>query len=130
MNLTDKQRQVLSLLEGGSSPLSAYELLDRLRGSGFSAPTQVYRVLEKLTANGLVHRVASLNAYVRCAHPEELGHGLTAFAICDDCGQIDEFVDPELVHGLSHWAGQAAFAMREASIEVRGRCANCSAHAA
>src|SRR5256885_4073285 len=61
----------------------------------FRSPTQVYRALDKLAEQGVVHRLESLNAYVCCSHPDEGSHDFSAFAICDSCGQVDEFVDED-----------------------------------
>ncbi|MGN4219982.1 Fur family transcriptional regulator, partial [Burkholderia gladioli] len=96
MRLTVNQQRVLAALRQAAGPLSAYALLARLREQGFSAPAQVYRALERLTAQGLVHRLESLNAYLACRQTAACGPGLLAFAICDECGQVDEFVDPEV----------------------------------
>jgi Fur family zinc uptake transcriptional regulator len=46
--------------------------------------------------SGFVHRLESLNAFVACAEPHDHSHSMTAFAICDKCGQVTEFSD-ELV---------------------------------
>src|SRR5262245_48967355 len=91
--LTRNQTQVLERLEAATSPLSAYTLLDQLRDRGFRAPLQVYRALDALIKGGLVHRLESLNAFVACSEPHDHGHGMTAFAICDRCGQVDEMSD-------------------------------------
>ena len=61
--LTRHQSLVLDALVRAEHPASAYALLDQLRGDGMRAPQQVYRALDKLIAYGLVHRVASLNAF-------------------------------------------------------------------
>lgn len=127
MELTANQQRVLSTLKQAQAPLSAYNLLNQLRGQGFSAPTQVYRALERLIQDGLVHRLESLNAYVSCAHASGCQQGPTAFAICDKCGHVDEFVDRPLGRSLGAWVKQSAFSLRESTIELRGLCGNCVA---
>ena len=57
--LTANQRVVLDELRTGGRPLTAYQLLDRLRVHGFQAPPTVYRALERLLALGLVDGAAS-----------------------------------------------------------------------
>ena len=103
MQLTTNQQHVLATLQQASEPLSAYALLDRLRGHGFSAPMQVYRALERLAKDGLVHRLATLNAYVPCDQPTSCQHGVRAFAICDHCGHVDEFIDHDLRKVCTTW---------------------------
>lgn len=126
MQLTSNQQRVLSTLQDAKRALSAYALLDRLRAVGFSAPTQVYRALERLTQHGLVHRLESVNAYVSCAHRPGCMHGFTAFAICDSCGHVDEFLDNDLSDSLGRWAQENAFSLGNSAIEIRGRCGACA----
>lgn len=126
MQLTTNQQRVLTTLQEAGRPLSAYAVLDRLRVVGFTAPTQVYRALERLTEHGLVHRLASLNAYVSCAHNSRCMHGFTAFAICDNCGHIDEFVDSDLSGSLGRWAKKNGFSPSTSAIEIRGKCGVCT----
>ncbi|HCF1774321.1 TPA: transcriptional repressor [Pseudomonas aeruginosa] len=125
MQLTPHQQRVLTTLRHASEPLSAYALLDRLRDEGFKAPMQVYRALERLAEQGLVHRLETLNAYVSCAHAAGCRHGFTAFAICDDCGHVDEFTDKDLSHCLTRWMKNNAFSLRSSTIEFYGKCTNC-----
>ncbi len=125
-DLTRNQTLVLDTLSHADGPLSAYTILDRLRDAGFRAPLQVYRALEKLTGMGLVHRLESLNAFVACAHPHCHGGGMIAFAICEKCGQVDEFSDEVVVERLSSWAGEHGFHAHKTAIELRGTCARCA----
>jgi Fur family zinc uptake transcriptional regulator len=125
--LTKNQALVLSALSRTEGPLSAYSLLDQLREHGFRAPLQVYRALEKLIEYGLVHRLESLNSFVACSHPHEHRHGLIAFAICETCGQVDEFSDETVEERLKGWARDHSFRTAKTTIEMRGTCANCVA---
>lgn len=128
--LTKNQLSVLEKLEAASAPLSAYTLLDQLRERGFRAPLQVYRALDALVKGGLVHRLESLNAFVACAEPHDHSHSMTAFAICDVCGQVAEFSDHDVGHRLDEWVRSTGFAAKKAVIEFRGTCAKCRAAAA
>lgn len=127
--LTRNQDLVLRTLNGAEQPLSAYDILDRLRDQGLRAPLQVYRALEKLIEQGLAHRLESLNAFVCCAgakaHAGPMGNA--AFAICSDCGRVDEFADPRIDEQLRAWADAHGFAATRTNIELRGRCAACRA---
>ena len=124
MQLTSHQQRVLDALRRAQGPLSAYTLLDLVRGEGFSAPTQVYRALDRLIQHGLVHRLETLNAYVSCSHVH--GAGVTAFAICDNCGHIDELADRILDKSLRQLANRCAFSLKSSTIEIHGRCAACT----
>ena len=125
--LTRNQELVLSALSRTVGPLSAYTLLDQLRDHGFRAPLQVYRALEKLQEYGLVHRLESMNSFVACAHPHEHAHGVAAFAICETCGQVDEFSDEVVEHRLQDLARAKRFKPAKTTIELRGTCAACQA---
>ena len=127
LKLTKNQKAVYEKLNEAQSAMSAYDLLDSLRDQGLRAPVQVYRALEKLSDLGLVHRIESMNAYVACDHAHH--QGTAAFAICESCGAVSEFhLEGEgdclgdLVKGLN-------FKTERATVELRGRCANCQANA-
>ncbi len=126
-NLTKNQSLVFETLTAAEGPLSAYDILDRLRDKGFRAPLQVYRALDKLLEYGLVHRLESLNAFIACAHPECGTHDTMAFAICESCGHVAEFSDDAIAGQLRKWAGNEKFRLNRTIIELRGRCADCRA---
>lgn len=129
LSLTRNQTLVYEALAHAESPLSAYTILDKLRDHGFRAPLQVYRALDKLVEFGIVHRLESLNAFVACSHADHghhHDHGVTAFTICDDCGQVTEMHDPAMEERLSFLAGQRHFKTEKTTIEIRGHCRNCS----
>lgn len=125
-NLTKNQGLVLDALDTASAPLSAYTILDRLRDHGFRAPLQVYRALEKLQEMGLVHRLESLNAFVACAHPDCHTHETIAFAICETCGQVEEFADDAVEDRLTSAMRQRGFKPAKTTVEIRGACRSCA----
>lgn len=132
---------IMSALVDAPRPLSAYDLLDRLRPTGVAAPLTVYRALDKLIASGKVHRIESLNAFVACRNGEH-HHGhvdddetaepprrTTGFAICDRCGTVEEFIDNDLFAQLDEIMAKRRFVPHASAIEVHGLCAACSAEA-
>lgn len=123
--LTKHQSLVLHALEREENPASAYTLLDQLRAQGLRAPQQVYRALDKLIEYGLVHRVETLNSFVACAHPHDHQHGLVVFAICDQCGRVDEFADQAIERRLKGWSKDNDFRMGAATVEMHGICGRC-----
>ncbi|MBO6717044.1 MAG: transcriptional repressor [Rhizobiaceae bacterium] len=126
--LTRNQSLVHDTLCRAEGPLSAYTILDRLRDEGFRAPLQVYRALDKLTGMGLVHRLESINAFVACAGDHNHhAHGPMAFAICEGCGQVEEFADAEVFDRLATRARDSGFKADKTTIEIRGKCAACAA---
>ncbi len=129
---------IMGALSEATRPLSAYDLLDRLRPTGVAAPLTVYRALDKLLASGKVHRIESLNAFVACQngqhHRDDHGHHhdeiapprSVGFTICDACGAVDEFVDMSLFPGLDRSMARKGFTPRTTAVEVHGLCAGCS----
>jgi Fur family transcriptional regulator, zinc uptake regulator len=115
-------RAVLGALKASGQPLSAYDILERVRKSGIKAPMQVYRSLGRLSAIGFVHRIAALNAFVACQEDQH-GHK-PGFVICRDCGMVKEFEDGRLGDIAVHAAGDK-FSIEAVSVEVLGHCGDC-----
>jgi Fur family zinc uptake transcriptional regulator len=126
VRLTEQRKTVLRLLCASDKPLSAYELLDRMRGVLKNpAPPTVYRALDFLLGQGLVHKLESLHAYIGCTHPDH-PHA-SQFLICDGCGEVTEVEDAGVAESLLA-AGQArGFCAKRPIVEVLGTCARCSA---
>lgn len=126
--LTKNQSLVIGALAHSDGPMSAYTILDKLRDNGFRAPLQVYRALDKLLEYGLVHRLESLNAFVACScpHEHEHDHGVTAFTICEGCGQVTEFHDEVIEDRLSTLVRAQEFKTEKTTIEIRGHCKSCA----
>lgn len=124
--LTANQQLVLNALLAAGAPLSAYAILERLDGGQIRAPLQVYRALDKLIGFGLVHRIESLNAFIPCEHRGDHPLQPVAFAICDRCGQVAEFVEPSVERGLKRWSRGHAFKTERVTVEMRGLCEACS----
>ena len=123
--LTRNQTLVLGALEAAEGPLSAYAILDQLKGEGLRAPLQVYRALEKLVEQGQAHRLESLNAWVACSHRHRPG-GIAVFAICADCGDVTEFQDESVKGLLESRATEHDFRMDHTTIELHGKCRACT----
>jgi Fur family zinc uptake transcriptional regulator len=127
-DLTRNQELVLGTLAHADGPLSAYDLLDRLRDKGLRAPLQIYRALEKLTERGLAHRLESVNAFVCCANADcHQRQGALGFAICERCGRAEEFVEPVVESRLHAWSKAAGFKPSRVTVELKGICSGCAA---
>lgn len=123
-DLNETQKRVYRILVAAPNPLSAYEVLDRMRAKGAVTPPTVYRSLDKLIEKGLAHRLESLNAYVTCRHPHH--HDMAAFAICEECGSVKEFTDSQISERLTQWSASHAFSPKKVTVEVRGLCETCA----
>lgn len=123
--LSKNEELVLHALKAAKEPQTAYALLDQLRDQGLRAPPQIYRALEKLTAQGIVHRIESLNAFVVCNQPDCSQHALAAFTICDSCGTVGEVNHPQLAQKLTSLGVKSKFSVKASTVEMRGVCAAC-----
>lgn len=121
---TEQDRMVGDALKAAGRPVSAYEIIDSLRDRALLAPQTVYRSLDRLIASGAAHRLESLNAFVACRHARHEGNAV--FAICDLCGTVTEFDEPDAVAALEAWAERARFDVRRMTLEIRGRCGACA----
>jgi len=123
--LTTLRRRVLEIVWQSHQPLGAYAILDQLAGDGRRpAPPTVYRTLEFLLSHGLVHRVASLNAYVGCSHPGHVAQG--QFLICTECETAVEIVDDKVAARIDERARSLGFVPAGYMIEVTGVCPDCT----
>jgi Fur family zinc uptake transcriptional regulator len=123
--LTPMRRQVLEVLVTSHKPLGAYDIMDRLAGTGpRPAPITVYRALDFLIENGLVHRLASRNAFLACIHNHDSG-ALVAFLICDRCGAVGEAPASAVGDSIAAAAKSAAFVPQRSVIEITGICSHC-----
>ena len=125
MPITDQQERVLTTLRKQACPMTAYRLLEKLRGDGLNAPTQIYRALEQLSRRGLVHRLESMNAFISCCHEKGCQHEIRAFAICDHCGHVTEFASDDLGRWVKQWTKDNTFTLRTSTIELHGLCESC-----
>ena len=125
VRLTTQRRTVLALLCASEKPLSAYEILDLMRATTRNpAPPTVYRALEFLLAQGLVHKLESLHAFVGCSHPEH-PHA-SQFLICGDCGEVNEIENEAIAKSLLSAEKAARFKTDRPIVELLGKCAQCA----
>ncbi|MEQ5835819.1 Fur family transcriptional regulator [Marinobacter mangrovi] len=122
--LTPTRERVLELIWQSHKPLGAYDLLGALAQDGHNAaPPTVYRALDFLQQHGLVHRIASLNAFVGCAHA---GHRHTGFfLICRACRNVLELSAPHVAEAVDQAAQDEGFAAEDTTLEIAGLCPAC-----
>src|SRR3712207_9209059 len=81
---------------------------------------------------GLVHRLASRNAFVVCTHGHAAEHGsggLVAFLICESCGGVDELSSTALSAAVSQLLDGERFEPHFQVLEISGCCGHCRAPA-
>jgi Fur family zinc uptake transcriptional regulator len=123
IRLTPLRREVLTLVWENHRPVGAYQLLEQLRLGGQAKPPTVYRALDFLQQAGLVHRLATLNAYVGCPNPEEAQHG--PFLICSACQALVELTEKQVNSVLRSCTEAVGFQVTAQIIELHGLCPCC-----
>jgi Fur family zinc uptake transcriptional regulator len=125
VRLTALRKRVLELVWQSHKPLGAYDILAELSSQDGrrAAPPTVYRALDFLLENGLVHRIASLNAFIGCNHPQHPHQG--QFLICRNCHTAIELEQPSISEAIVLAAGKVQFQVEAQTVEVVGLCAPC-----
>lgn len=123
---TDLRRQVFELVWANHKPVKAYDLLSDLSSqrSGV-APATVYRTLDFLQAQGLVHKLESLNAYLGCSHPESKHQG--HFLICENCEEVRELELRSFNRSINEVEAAQEFQVKRMTVELFGLCKRCQA---
>lgn len=125
VRLTPIREKVLQIIWRSHKPIGAYDILDVLGKTHKSAkPPTVYRALDFLMAEGLIHKIESLNAYLGCV--ESGGVHTSQFLICRSCGTAEEIVDAKLDSALYAAGKRAGFSVDRKIVEIVGRCASCT----
>jgi Fur family transcriptional regulator, ferric uptake regulator len=115
---------VVELLDRQQCALSAIEIEDALRDGGGRAVARasVYRILEELERLHLVTRVQVGQGVARFEAARDHHHH---HMVCDRCGDVVPFEDPELERSIRRLSGRVAFEVREHDVVLHGACADC-----
>jgi Fur family zinc uptake transcriptional regulator len=118
------RRRVFEIVLEADRPLGAYDVLDILaKDRGRVAPPTVYRSLDFLLAQGLVHKVLSVNGFVACC--ATTGPHAAELFICRECGNAVEVVHQATDRRLEKTAAAIDFQIENVVLEVRGLCGDC-----
>lgn len=121
--LSRNQSEVLSCLRKAKEPMSAYDILDRVRMAGISHPPTVYRALNELMERGMVHRLQSRSAFVACGHGA--CDGKFAFAICRVCERVVEISLSDGDRAALLSLAPVEIAPEQITLELAGLCETC-----
>jgi Fur family transcriptional regulator, zinc uptake regulator len=124
--LTELRRIVLRLILEAEGPLTAYQLLDRLKAIRTGAvPPTIYRALDFLMDHALIHKLERLSAFIPCRDAGHHDHA-AQFLICRHCGTVAEIEDQGVLKALERAAQRAGFQPGVATVELDGTCAACA----
>jgi Fur family transcriptional regulator, ferric uptake regulator len=120
---------VIGLLDAQRCALSAAEIEEALRGGGSGgarpvARASIYRILEELEGLKLVVRVEVGQGLARFEAAREEGHH--HHMVCDVCGTVIPFEDPELERSIQRLARRVTFTVAEHDVVLHGACGECA----
>lgn len=134
VRLTEKRKNVLTILLRSKTPLSAYEIADhysRVHDEPIPAMS-VYRMLDFLVEENLAHKLNSENKYLACGHIAcEHSHETPQFLICNRCHKVREIgIKPEVIAALRDTVEGAGYRLQTSQLELDCLCDDCSRSAA
>ncbi len=132
VKLTDKRKNVLIVLLASSTPLSAYEIVEKYKAQfNESLPVMsVYRMLDFLVQEKLVHKLETASQYMSCAHITcDHQHETPQFLICDCCGSVKEIgIKKHIMAELEGSIQSTGFALAHQQLELHGVCKHCQSN--
>ena len=117
---------VLKVLRKATGPLTAYELLEKLRKAGINSAPIVYRALEVLIKEGAAHKIKELGAYVACDCTHNHRHALSVLTVCGGCHEVEELHNHSVIHQLENLRNAGVRLQQHAVIELPITCNACA----
>lgn len=119
------RRAVLALLNEQACALSALEIEDILRTRERRVSrASIYRILEELERVGAIQRVEIGQSMVRYEAVRG-GNGHHHHLVCDRCGTLQPFSDPELERAIKRLSRRVPIAVTDHEVVLHGACADC-----
>lgn len=116
---------VVELLSRQSCALNALEIEDRLRASGTEiARASIYRAIDQLEELGLVRRLEVSKGTASYEPADPAGHH-HHHIVCERCGKVVPFEDPELEDAISEVEQRSNFTISAHEVTLRGHCKKC-----
>jgi Fe2+ or Zn2+ uptake regulation protein len=111
------RNDILEAIAKHDKALSAYELQDLLKNEGknYSAIT-IYRVIDTLLELDIVHKVHSINSFMKCCEHKNHLHRLLVCKSCHNVKPVERAATELHING---------FAQVEVIDEVLGLCEKC-----
>lgn len=123
--LSGPRSAVVETLDDLGCSVTAKEIADRLHDQGQDiGVASIYRTLELLDKLRLTRRVDAAEGVARYEplNPSGEHHH---HIVCDSCGQVTAFEDPELERAIDRLAGRVDYAIDGHDVTLRGECPAC-----
>jgi Fur family transcriptional regulator, ferric uptake regulator len=116
---------VVEMLGRQRCAVSARDIDDALRADGRTiGRASVYRTLETLAELKLVQRL-DLGRGEKRYEPHDPSGEHHHHLVCDHCGHVQPFEDPELERALEKLAGRVEYSVDEHDVVLHGACGDC-----
>ena len=120
------RQALLELLDSQTCALSAIEIDDALRAAGRPVGrASIYRILDELERLHLVQKLQVGQAMARY-EPIRSGAGHHHHLVCDSCGTVMPFTDPDLESAIKKLSRRVPMRVAEHEIVLHGACQDCS----
>lgn len=124
---TGPRTAIVAALSAQDCCRTAQEIHAGLREAGHGVGVaSVYRALDLLVALGLVQRVdvgGGSGRFEPMLPAGEHHHHV----VCDECGRVEPFSDPQLEQAIERAAGGVGYAIAAHEVVLRGSCEDCAA---
>jgi Fur family ferric uptake transcriptional regulator len=117
---------VVEMLGRQTCAVSARAIDDALRGDGRTVGrASVYRTLETLAELKLVQRL-DLGHDDKRYEPQRPSGEHHHHLVCDRCGNVEPFEDPELERALERLSRRVDYRVAEHDVVLHGACGDCT----
>ncbi len=114
---------IFDTISKASKPLSAYEILAKLKDK-IKSPPIIYRALARLEKAGKIHQIQATSSYSAC-HSNHSHHSINAMVICGKCGSISEVEGINFDNLIKETISKSQLKISPKSLEIIGFCQSC-----
>lgn len=118
---TAPRKAVMQVLLKHGKAAKAYDIVEMMKDV---KPMTVYRALDFLVAQGLAHRIESLNAYALCVE-SHCHHKDSQYLICDTCENVEELHNHAIDDFIDGALKKTGFQISSKVLEIHGLCKAC-----
>ena len=125
--LSGPRSAVVETLDDLGCSVTAKEIADHLHDRGRDIGlASIYRTLELLDRLRLTRRVDAAEGVARY-EPLDPGGEHHHHLVCDSCGEVAAFADPQLERAIERLADRVDYAIDAHDVTLRGECPSCRA---
>ena len=117
--------RLLDALDDQTCCVSAADLREAVTATGSDIGlASVYRTLDVLVEQGLVQRV-DLGDGIARYEPVHASREHHHHLVCDDCGRVEPFVDPDLERSIERVEAESGYNVSAHDVVLHGACGDC-----